>query len=71
MQVLAVQLGAVSKTGGDAVSQEALYSPPVERCQNGWWEVGTPQPSQDQPLKALHDGRGERYGAVVVEAGHR
>ena len=40
LQVLAVQLGAVSEPGGDAATQEALYSPSVESGENGEWEVG-------------------------------
>ena len=56
------QLSAVSKPGGDAANQEALYCPPVESGENGGWEVGSPQPSQKEEMLL-----GFLYGGVGVE----
>ena len=37
LQILMVQSGAVSESGSDAATQEALYSPSVESGENGRW----------------------------------
>ena len=60
LQLLTVQSGAVSEPGSDAANQEALYSPPLESGENGGWEVGFPQPSQEMEtlLGLLHSGAG-------------
>ena len=53
-----VQTGAVTEPGNDAATKEALYCPSIESGENGGWEVGFPQPSQEVKtlLGFLHSG---------------